>query len=97
MGAPNIRTCWAPISPTPWGCLRILVPLPQMRNSISLDPVVKDSWGLPAYTVTFDYHPDDIATMQWILTKQVEILEAAGAKKIWTTGISLPDMMPTRH
>jgi choline dehydrogenase-like flavoprotein len=71
--------------------------LAQMRNSISLDPDVKDSWGLPAIRVTFDYHPDDVATMQWMLTKQVEILEAAGAKKTWTTGISLPEMMPSRH
>jgi len=71
--------------------------LPQLRNSISLDPDVKDSWGLPATRVTFDYHPDDVATIEWILTKQVEILEAAGAKKIWKTGISVPDTMPSRH
>jgi hypothetical protein len=38
--------------------------------------------------VTFDYHPDDVATMQWALTKQVEILEAAGAKKTWTGSIA---------
>jgi choline dehydrogenase-like flavoprotein len=68
-----------------------------LRNSISLDPDVKDSWGLPATRVTFDYHPDDVATIEWILTKQVEILEAAGAKKIWKTGISVPDTMPSRH
>jgi choline dehydrogenase-like flavoprotein len=27
----------------------------------------------------------------------VEILEAAGAKKIWKTGISVEDMLPSRH
>ncbi len=72
--------------------------LPQLRNNISLDPDVKDAWGLPALRVTFDYHPDDVATMQWLLDKQVEILEAAGAKKVWKMGIALqPDMMPSRH
>jgi choline dehydrogenase-like flavoprotein len=71
--------------------------LPQLRNSISLDPDVKDTWGLPAMRVTYNSHPDDVKTMQWLLTKQVEILEAAGAQKIWTTGISVEDMLPSRH
>ncbi len=71
--------------------------LPQPGNSISLDPDLKDAWGLPALRVTFDYHPDDVATMQWSLTKQVEILEAAGAKKTWTSGIALTDNMPSNH
>jgi len=71
--------------------------LPQLRNNISLDPDVKDAWGLPAVRVTFDYHPDDVATMQWVATKQQEILEAAGAQKTWALGISLRDNMPSRH
>lgn len=71
--------------------------LAKIENSISLDPDVKDSWGLPAIRVTYDYHPDDVATMKWLLTKQVEILQAAGAKKIWTTGISVEEVMPSRH
>jgi choline dehydrogenase-like flavoprotein len=71
--------------------------LPQLRNSISLDPDLKDSWGLPAMRVTFDFHPDDVKTLKWALTKQVEILEAAGAQKTWTTGISVKDNMPSTH
>ncbi len=71
--------------------------LPQLRSSISLDPDLKDTWGLPAMRVTYDYHPDDVATMKWMLTKQVEILEAAGAKKVWTTSFALEDNMPSRH
>ena len=71
--------------------------LPQLRNSISLDPGVKDSWGLPALRVTFDYHADDVATLQWALTKQIEILEAAGAQKTWTSSIAMRDMMPSVH
>jgi len=57
--------------------------LPRESNSISLDPEVKDAWGLPAARITFDHHPDDIATMEWLLGKQLEILDAAGAKKTW--------------
>lgn len=57
--------------------------LPLERNTVTLDPAVKDVWGLPAVRVTSENHPDDVATMKWLLAKQVEILDAAGAKKIW--------------
>lgn len=57
--------------------------LAREQNSISLDPVVKDAWGLPAIRVTFDFHPDDVRNMQFLLARQMEILEAAGAQKIW--------------
>ena len=71
--------------------------LPQERNNISLDPEMKDPWGLPAMRVTYYPHADDLSAMRWLQTKQVEILEAAGAKKIWKTGISVEDMLPSRH
>jgi len=71
--------------------------LPRRQNGISLDPDRKDAWGLPAMRVTFDPHPDDVTTIKWALTKQVEILEAAGAKKTWTAGDTLADMMPSTH
>jgi len=71
--------------------------LAQPGNSISLDPDLKDAWGLPATRVTFDHHPDDVATMKWALTKQIEILEAAGAQKTWTSSMSLQDNMPSVH
>jgi len=58
--------------------------LPVERNSVTLDPDVRDAWGLPAARITFSDHPDDIANLRWLLDRQVEILEAAGAKKVWT-------------
>ncbi len=57
--------------------------LPQEKNRVTLDPDVKDAWGLPAVRITFDYHPDDIKTRMWLYQRQVEILEAAGAQKVW--------------
>jgi choline dehydrogenase-like flavoprotein len=71
--------------------------LPQEKNTITLDPDVKDAWGLPALRVTSEYHPDDVATMNWVLAKQIEILEAAGAKKTWAMPMSMEDNMPSRH
>ena len=52
-------------------------------NSISLDPDVKDAWGLPALRMTYKNHPDDMKTMHFLLDRQMEILEAAGAKRKW--------------
>ena len=57
--------------------------LPLQQNSISLDPELKDSWGLPVLRVTFKNHPDDLKIMQFLLERQMEILEAAGARKRW--------------
>jgi choline dehydrogenase-like flavoprotein len=71
--------------------------LAQAKNTIRLDPQVKDAWGLPAIRVTFDYHPDDLATMKWMLARQIEILEAAGAQKTWSQPYDVVDMMPSRH
>jgi choline dehydrogenase-like flavoprotein len=71
--------------------------LAQARNTITLDPDVKDNWGLPAIRVTFDNHPDDEATIKWIMSKQIEILEAAGAQKVWHQSMALADNMPSRH
>ncbi|MBI4419438.1 MAG: GMC family oxidoreductase, partial [Gemmatimonadetes bacterium] len=58
--------------------------LPVETNSISLDPGVKDDWGLPALRVTYKDHPDDLAIMRFLQRKAVEILEAAGARRTWT-------------
>lgn len=57
--------------------------LPVRTNSISLDPVVKDAWGLPAARVTYKDHPDDMKTMRFFQRKGLELLDAAGAKKRW--------------
>jgi choline dehydrogenase-like flavoprotein len=71
--------------------------LPVAKNTITLDPDVKDAWGLPAFRVTYEYHPDDAATMKWMMEKQIEILEAAGAKKTWSQPWDVVDNMPSRH
>jgi choline dehydrogenase-like flavoprotein len=67
------------------------------KSSVTLDPEVKDAWGLPAVQVTYDYHPDDAATMKWMLQRQIEILQAAGAQKTWSQSWDVVDNMPSRH
>jgi choline dehydrogenase-like flavoprotein len=56
--------------------------LPLETNRVDLDPDVKDDWGLPAMRITSKSHPDDVKNMEFFRQKSIEILEAAGAKKI---------------
>jgi len=51
-------------------------------NNVTLDPDVKDAWGLPAIRVTYKDHPDDLATARFLQDRGAEILEAAGAQRV---------------
>ena len=62
--------------------------LPLETNTITLDPTIQDKWGRPALRVTYKDHPDDLATMQFMLDRSTEILEAAGARKIWQAPVT---------
>jgi choline dehydrogenase-like flavoprotein len=61
--------------------------LPLETNSVSLDPTVKDAWGIPAIRVTYKDHPDDLATARFLQDRSHEIMEAAGAQKIWRDSV----------
>lgn len=61
--------------------------LPLPTNSISLDPDVKDAWGLPALRATYKSHADDFAIMNFFRDRSMELLEAAGAIKKWALPI----------
>ena len=58
--------------------------LPLETNSFSLDPDVKDAWGLSALRFTYKDHPDDLKLTAWMYARAVELLDAAGAKKKWS-------------
>jgi choline dehydrogenase-like flavoprotein len=53
-------------------------------NTVSLDPTVKDAWGLPALRVTYRDHPDDLAMMRFLQARGLELLAAAGAQRTWS-------------
>jgi choline dehydrogenase-like flavoprotein len=57
--------------------------LPVETNSVSLDPTLKDAWGIPAIRITYQDHPDDLAFARFLQDRQVEIMLAAGAQKVW--------------
>jgi choline dehydrogenase-like flavoprotein len=56
--------------------------LPIESNSITLDPEVKDAWGLPAIRATYKDHPDDLANARFLQNRGIDILEAAGAQRV---------------
>ncbi len=57
--------------------------LPVETNSISIDPKVKDEFGVPAIRVTYSDHPDDLKMSEFLLARCKELHEAAGAKIYW--------------
>jgi len=57
--------------------------LPIPTNSISLDPDVKDAWGVPAIRITYQDHPQDIKVGKYFAERGEELLQAAGALKTW--------------
>ncbi len=57
--------------------------LPVETNSVSIDPTLKDAWGIPAMRVTYKDHKDDLATARFLQERSVEIMQAAGAQKVW--------------
>jgi choline dehydrogenase-like flavoprotein len=58
--------------------------LPLENNSFSLDPDLKDAWGLPALRLTYTDHPDDLKLGNWMFARAHEIFDAAGAQKKWS-------------
>jgi choline dehydrogenase-like flavoprotein len=57
--------------------------LPLETNNVTLDPDVKDRWGLPAPRITYKDHPDDLKTMTFFQDRAMELFDAAGALKSW--------------
>lgn len=62
--------------------------LPIESNSFSLDPELKDAWGLPALRMTYQDAPNDLKFMQWMKERALEILDAAGATAKWAPPVA---------
>jgi len=62
--------------------------LPLETNRVDLDPEVKDDWGLPAMRITSTSHADDFKNMEFFRQKSLEVLQAAGATKVWASAVS---------
>lgn len=56
--------------------------LPEEHNRVTLDPVLKDSHGIPAPKVDYTISANTAAMMKHGIARATEILEAAGANNI---------------
>ena len=65
--------------------------LPLATNTVTLDPEVKDKWGRAVLRCTYKDHPDDMATMKFFLDRSLELLDAAGARRIVARPITEAD------
>jgi len=68
--------------------------LPLANNSVSIDPDLKDAWGIPAIRVTYRDHPDDLAMARFLQDQQVAIFEAAGAQRVGRVPIGEATLSP---
>ena len=66
--------------------------LPLETNNITLDPELKDAWGMPAIRVTYKDHPDDLATARFLQDRGAEILDAAGALRVTKAPVDRADV-----
>jgi choline dehydrogenase-like flavoprotein len=64
--------------------------LPQESSTVTLDPELKDAWGLPAIRTTFTEHPNDMKLYGFFLERCDELLNAAGATRTWRFGLDAP-------
>jgi choline dehydrogenase-like flavoprotein len=64
--------------------------LPVADNSVSLDPELKDAWGLPALRTTFTEHEHDLRLYKYFQERTRELLTAAGATAMHDTPIEDP-------
>jgi choline dehydrogenase-like flavoprotein len=71
--------------------------LPLESNRITLDPDLKDAWGLPAFRLTYAHDPRDLELYRFFEKRAEELLVAAGATSTWTvTPVDAPPI-PVNH
>jgi choline dehydrogenase-like flavoprotein len=57
--------------------------IPVPGNAVTLDPDHKDRWGRPGLCLTYQDHPDDMKAKEWFRDRAQELMEAAGASRVW--------------
>ncbi|MDR2038553.1 MAG: GMC family oxidoreductase [Bacteroidales bacterium] len=61
--------------------------IPNFDSRITVDPTVKDYWGIPVAAMSGGRHPLDRDNCIFLSSKAVEILKEAGAVQVWPRGI----------
>ncbi len=56
--------------------------MPMWNSRVTLDPTVKDHWGIPVARIRGERHPNDIAAGKFLAERAKEFLEKLGAKQV---------------
>jgi len=64
--------------------------LPNEANTITLDPTVKDKWGIPAARLDVRWRENELAMDKDMMSAMAEMLDAAGCTNIRTHGSNNP-------
>ena len=67
--------------------------IPVFESRVTIDPVVKDYWGIPVVAMSGNMHPLDRDNCQFLSSKAMDILIEAGAFRVWKKGV--PGAQPT--
>jgi choline dehydrogenase-like flavoprotein len=59
--------------------------VPNWEARVSIDPNVRDAWGIPVLRLSGQRHEEDLKTGRFMAEKAAEVLKAAGAKQVWLT------------
>jgi choline dehydrogenase-like flavoprotein len=57
--------------------------LPVASNTVTLESNHRDRWGRPGLCLTYKDHPDDVKAEEWFRDRTHDLMEAAGATRIW--------------
>jgi len=63
------------------------IPSPDAR--VTLDPKVRDRWGIPVARLSGTTHPETLRTAAFMQERAAEWLRAAGATRVWSRELSL--------
>jgi choline dehydrogenase-like flavoprotein len=72
--------------------VRVMGPVQEIPNfaaRVSVDPAVKDAWGIPVCRLSGSRHPYDLQTGEFLSRKAEAIIKEAGATGIWRNGPGL--------
>jgi choline dehydrogenase-like flavoprotein len=64
--------------------------LPHEDNRVTLDPLIKDRWGIPAAHIEVRWRENELAMDKDMMTAMAEMLDAAGCTDVRTHGSNNP-------
>jgi choline dehydrogenase-like flavoprotein len=69
--------------------IRLIGPVQEIPNfsaRVTVDPVIKDAWGIPVCRLSGSRHPYDLQGGEFLSQKAEAILKEAGAHRVWRPG-----------